>query len=96
MRKLLFVPALALAAATMAGTAYASSEDAATVKPQANWMTKDQITKKLTSEGYKVRQVKLEGKGYEVYAIGKDGKRLEGLLDPVTGKLTGRETKEEN
>ncbi len=96
MRKFLFVPALALAVASIAGAASASDSEGAATTPKANWMTIPQITQKLTDEGYSVRQVKAEGSHYEVYAIGKDGKRLEGLIDPVTGEITGSESGEDD
>ena len=92
MRKSFLIPFLAIAAATMAQSAQASSDNAAI--PQANWMTVPQITEKLTAEGYKVRQIKKEKHGYEVYAIDKDGKRLEAYVDPVTGQLLGAENGE--
>ena len=87
MRKLLIVPALALALAAGAGQAFASDDDGPAATPNGKWMTVAQITEKLTAQGYDVRKVKVEGNGYEVYAIAKDGSRLEAELDPMTGAV---------
>ena len=73
--------ALALAASTIAGAALASSDDKEAANPQPNWMTIEQVTKKLTDAGYKVRQVKAEDDGYEVSAIDMNGRRLEALVE---------------
>ena len=96
MRKLLIVPALALAAATMAAPAFASSDDSSMAKPQASWMSIEQLTAKLTADGYKVRQIKTEKKGYEVYAIDKEGRRLEAYIDPVNGNILESESGEDD
>lgn len=96
MRKTLTVSALVLAVATLAAPAFASSDDDRNVAPKADWMSIEQVTAKLTAEGYKVRQIKTEGNGYEVYAIDKEGRRLEAYVDPVTGKITGSENGEDD
>lgn len=96
MRRMLIVPALVLAAATIAAPAFASNDDSGAMKPQSNWMTIEQLTQKLTGEGYKVRQIKVERKGYEVYAIDKEGRRLEAYIDPVTGALLESESGEDD
>ena len=96
MRKPLLVSALALAVAAVAGPTFASSDNHSNAAPKANWMSIEQVTAKLTAEGYQVRQIKTEGNGYEVYAIDKEGKRLEGYVDPVTGNVTGSENGEED
>jgi hypothetical protein len=86
MRKLLIVPALALAIAVAAGSAFATSDEARPAAPRDQWMSTAQITEKFTAQGYDVRKVKVEKGAYEVYAVGKDGKRLETYVDPVTGE----------
>ncbi len=43
--------------------------------PQSNWQPKAKLESQLQSEGFKVRQIKVESGCYEVYATGKDGKR---------------------
>jgi hypothetical protein len=75
------------------GSAFASDDDDNDVAaPGSNWMTVAQITEKFTSQGYDVRQVKVEDGGYELYAIDKDGKRVEAYVDPVNGDLLKHES----
>jgi len=91
MRKLFIMSALTLTLAS-AGTAFASSEEARINAPRDQWLSVAQITEKFTAQGYKVRQVKVEKGKYEVYAIGKDGKRMETYVHPVTGEILKGET----
>ena len=92
MRKPLLVSALALAVAAVAGPTFASSDNHSNAAPKANWMSIEQVTAKLTAEGYQVRQIKTEGNGYEVYAIDKNGNRVESEVDPQTGMLIGTDS----
>ena len=95
MRKFLLVPALTLVMAASLGSAFASDDDDNNNNvsaPGSNWMTIAQITEKLTSQGYEVRQVKIEDNGYELYAIDKDGKRVEATVDPVSGAVLKHES----
>jgi hypothetical protein len=93
MRKFLILPALTLVMAASLGSAFASDDDDDRVSaPGSNWMTIAQITEKLTSQGYEVRQVKIEDNGYELYAIDKDGKRVEATVNPVSGAVLKHES----
>lgn len=56
---------------------------------RSDWMTVAQITDKYTAAGYQVRNIKTEDDGYELYAIDRDGNRIEVYLDPRTGEITG-------
>lgn len=56
---------------------------------RSDWMTVAQITDKYTAAGYQVRNIKTEDNGYELYAIDRDGNRIEVYLDPRTGEITG-------
>jgi hypothetical protein len=86
MRKILIVPALAFAIAAVAGSTFASNDDVRADTPRDQWLTIPQVTEKFTSQGYDVRKVEAEKGGYEVYAVGKDGQRLETYVHPVTGE----------
>jgi hypothetical protein len=37
--------------------------------------------------GYKVRQVKVEDGCYEIYAVDKNGQRIEAYFNPVTAEV---------
>ena len=54
---------------------------------QSQWLSIADITTKATGMGYKVRQVKVEDGCYEIYALDKDGKRVEAYLNPVTAEV---------
>ena len=43
--------------------------------PKSKWQPKSVLETQLQADGYKVRQIKVEGGCYEVYATDKDGKR---------------------
>lgn len=96
MRRYLFIPAIVLAMAGVAGAAHASSDDLRSAAPRAGWLTIPQIADKLAAQGYDVRRIKVERRGYEVYAIDKAGRRIEAYVDPVTGNLSGAEWGEDD
>ena len=59
--------------AVAAGPAFA--EGKCTKAPKSKWQPKSALETQLQADGYKVRQIKVEGGCYEVYATDKDGKR---------------------
>jgi hypothetical protein len=65
--------ALTALAFLVTGPALAAGKCATT--PKAQWQSKSALEAQLTKDGYKVRQIKVEGGCYEVYATDKDGKR---------------------
>lgn len=84
MNKLAFI--LALATAPFVATAALGSPSCGNA-PQSSWMSLTDIEAKATAMGYKVRQVKIEDGCYEIYALDKDGKRVEAYLNPVTAEV---------
>ena len=64
---------VALAAVLVSGSAFAAGKCAST--PKSQWQPKSTLQDKLTADGYKVRQIKVENGCYEVYATDKEGKR---------------------
>ena len=70
MKLLSAVTILAIAAA-----APALAEGKCATSPKAKWQPKSALESQLQADGYKVRQIKVEGGCYEVYATDKDGKR---------------------
>ena len=65
--------ALTILAVAAASPAFA--EGKCTSAPKSKWQPKSALESQLQADGYKVRQIKVEGGCYEVYATDKDGKR---------------------
>ncbi len=65
--------ALAIFAVAAAGPAFA--EGKCTNAPKSKWPPRSALESQLQADGFKVRQIKVEGGCYEVYATDKDGKR---------------------
>jgi hypothetical protein len=91
MKKTLTALTLVAALSGFAGAALASEDYARIDAPRDQWMSVDQITQKMTAEGYKVRRVKVEDGAYEVYALDANGKRVEAIVHPVTGQILGND-----
>lgn len=77
------------AAAFLPAAAFADDESAAcTAAPQSSWLGVDTIKQKALDAGYKeIRNVKVEGTCYEVYALTASGERAEFLMNPVDGTV---------
>jgi len=65
--------ALTILALAAAGPALA--EGKCTSSPKSKWQSKSALEQQLQSDGYKVRQNKVEGGCYEVYATDREGNR---------------------
>ena len=62
--------------------------------PRDQWMSQDAAKSKATELGYQVRGVKEENGCYEIYAIDKNGAKVDLQMQPVTGAVvkTGGES----
>ena len=85
--------ALAVLALAAAGPALAAGN--CSTAPKSKWQAKSALESQLQADGYNVRQIKIEGGCYEVYAFDKEGKRanmaynaetLEKLDNPEAGE----------
>lgn len=80
--------AAALLAAAMAATPLhgANATGLATCDsgPQEGWQPKEKLAAALKEKGWQVRNVKVDGGCYEVYAIDDKGERVEAYFHPVT------------
>ena len=72
--------ALLLATSTAGATGLATCDSG----PESGWQSKDVLSKRLTEQGWKVRQIKVDGGCYEVYALDANGARVEAYFHPVT------------
>ena len=70
----------------VASTTTAFATEICRTYDKAQWMSKDEITAKVTALGYDVRKVAEEDGCWEVKGM-KDGKRVEDYFDPVTAEL---------
>ncbi len=57
--------------------------------PKAEWKPQMELQRKLTAEGWKVRQVKVDNGCYEVYGFDNNGKRIEIYFNPKTFEKVG-------
>jgi hypothetical protein len=87
--------ALAIAA-VMAGMSVAASAQASdlgrpcTSAPQSQWLPMEQLQAKVEALGYKVRKAKLKNACGEIYALDRNGGRVELFVDPTSGEIVGR------
>jgi hypothetical protein len=52
--------------------------------PESGWKPQEALVKSLTAQGWQVRQVKVDGGCYEVYALDHKGQKVEAYFHPVT------------
>jgi len=52
--------------------------------PQSGWKPQASLKQQLTSQGWQVRNIKVDGGCYEVYALNEKGERVESYYHPVT------------
>ena len=62
-------------AVAVAAASPAFAEGKCATGPKSKWQPKSALEQQLQADGYKVRQIKVEGGCYEVYATDKAGKR---------------------
>ena len=98
---------IAAALALLAGPALASSDERTesderyemasgrdarcTARPDAEWLTVEQLTQKLKDQGYTVRKVERSHRCYEVKATDAKGVGVELYVDPATAEIVNRE-----
>ncbi|WP_269532768.1 PepSY domain-containing protein [Chitinimonas sp. BJYL2] len=76
-------PLLALALLASAH-AYAHDETPCTKEPAKQWQPFSEAIKKAEQAGHTVKVAEVHHRCYEIRGVGKDGKRFEWVLDPVT------------
>ena len=90
MRKLALIslPAVMLGAATAANAG--SLGRPCTTAPQTEWLSLEVLQTKVEALGYKVQKAKLKNACGEIYALDKNGARVELFVDPTSGKIAGQ------
>jgi hypothetical protein len=77
----MLVAALAVAPYTMAGATGLATCDSGSPD---TWQPQEKLTAMLKEKGWQVRNVKVDGGCYEVYALDDKGERVEAYFHPVT------------
>ena len=90
MRKLalIFLTAVMLGAATTAEAG--SLGRPCTTAPQTEWLSLEVLQTKVEALGYKVQKAKLKNACGEIYALDKNGARVELFVDPTSGEIVGQ------
>ena len=61
-----------------------------TTAAQNQWLSLDAIQSKVEALGYKIQKAKLKAACGELYAIDKNGGRVELFVDPTSGAIVGQ------
>lgn len=80
-----------VALTTLSMSAFAEGAAHCTKEPASKWMAKKDVSATLVAQGMQVKRIKTEGSCYEAYAIGKDGKKSQLMINPVSGAPVGNE-----
>jgi hypothetical protein len=83
--------AAAVAILSLGGSAHAGSLGRpCTSAPENQWLSIQQLQAKVEASGYKVRNAKLRNACGELYALDKNGARVELFVDPTSGQVVGQ------
>lgn len=83
---------LAMAAGISAATAAEAGSlgRPCTTAPEAQWLSLETLQAKVEALGYKVQKAKIKNACGEIYALDKNGARVELFVDPTNGEIAGR------
>jgi len=73
-----------------AGASASTYNGECTTRPQSEWKSTSDISARFTAQGYTVRKVKSKGSCYEVYAVDKNGEKVELFVNPATAAVVGQ------
>lgn len=80
-----------LAAVTAVGATAAVADDVLSFNrlnvPHDQWLSPQQISEKMATQGYTVREIESDDGAYEVEMTTKDGMRVETHVHPATGEI---------
>ncbi|MQW88778.1 PepSY domain-containing protein [Sinorhizobium saheli] len=84
---------LTMAAVILPGLAFADDDNASCTKePQSAWMKPQDAAAQLQEAGYsEVRDIKVSGTCYEIYAFTAKHERAEVYMNPVTAEIVKAE-----
>jgi hypothetical protein len=85
------IPAILGLSLAAAGSAFAVDDDWVGGNrlnvPKDQWLSAGQIAEKLTAQGYKVHEIKVDDGAYEVELIDKNGTRIDTHVHPATAEI---------
>lgn len=91
MNKFLSTTLAALALSTLSVPAFASTyAGSCTNEAKSRWMEPAAVQSKFEQQGYTVRRIKSSGTCYEVYALDKNGKKVELFVSPADATVVGQ------
>lgn len=91
MRKLILLSSAAAILVTGAVAAQAGSLGRpCTSAAQSQWLSIEALQSKVEAQGYKVQKAKLKNACGELYALDKNGGRVELFVDPTNGNIVGQ------
>ena len=84
MKKFLLAPVLALGLAAV--TPVFADDNRPNVPPE-QWMSVDDVTQKLTSQGFQVRKIEADDGSYQFEGTNADGDDVQARVHPGTGEI---------
>lgn len=86
MTKCLLAPVLALGLAAVTPS-IADDDNKGPNVPRDQWMSVDDVTQKLTSQGFQVRKIEADDGTYQFEGTTADGANVEARVHPGTGEI---------
>ena len=90
MRKLALISLTAVMLGAAATAEAGSLGRPCTTAPQTEWLSLEVLQTKVRALGYKVQKAKLKNACGEIYALNKNGARVELFVDPTSGEIVGQ------
>jgi hypothetical protein len=90
MRKLALISLTAVMLGAAATAEAGSLGRPCTTAPQTEWLSLEVLQTKVEALGYKVQKAKLKNACGEIYALDKNGARVELFVDPTSGAIVGQ------
>jgi len=90
MRKLALISLTAVMLGAAATAEAGSLGRPCTTAPQTEWLSLEVLQTKVEALGYKVQKAKLKNACGEIYALDKNGARVELFVDPTSGEIVGQ------
>jgi hypothetical protein len=87
MTKFLIIPALALGLAAVTPALADDDGKGRLNVPRDQWMSVDDVTQKLTQQGFQVRKIEVDDGTYEFEGTNAAGVNVEAHVHPGTGEI---------